>query len=52
VHKQYDSSTNTSKATVTCDEGFELVGASEVSCLLGGSWSTTNYTCNPVGENT
>ena len=34
--------------TFTCDAGYDLNGASSVTCLDTGSWSASEPTCDPV----
>ncbi|XP_038057856.1 sushi, von Willebrand factor type A, EGF and pentraxin domain-containing protein 1-like isoform X2 [Patiria miniata] len=35
-------------AMLSCEEGYEMEGESNISCLSNTSWSSTNFTCNVI----
>uniref|UniRef100_A0AAY4BPQ6 Sushi domain-containing protein n=1 Tax=Denticeps clupeoides TaxID=299321 RepID=A0AAY4BPQ6_9TELE len=35
--------------TISCDQGFRLIGAAKLSCLRSGSWTEAFPTCVPEG---
>ncbi|KAK3796935.1 hypothetical protein RRG08_032239 [Elysia crispata] len=41
-NEQYDV------VTYTCAPGYNLLGSSQIECLLGGTWSGISPECNPV----
>ncbi|XP_054716836.1 multiple epidermal growth factor-like domains protein 6 [Uloborus diversus] len=36
------------RMTYTCKEGYHLLGAQSIFCLVGGEWSSSRPTCDPI----
>ena len=49
-HVCYDGLTIGSVATFQCDEGYKLMGNSQLWCQLDGEWDSDTPTCNVYGE--